>query len=88
MKNRNKLLLALGAIALGSTAGAGRAAAQDADGDYQSQCNWLANQSDEALQRYIEGNLDNPCAEVAAVLLAERSQPAAGVRAIRMTGRY
>lgn len=87
MNQTNKLLIALGSIALGSTAVPGSASAQQADVDYDDMCAWLSQQSATGLQDFIRDNLDSPCVEVAAQLLAEKSQPAAGVRASTF-GRY
>lgn len=86
MKEHNKVLIALGVIALSSTAVPSEAEAQDAE--YQRTCDWLSQQSNGYLKQYIKYYPDDPCAEVAASLLAERTQPEEGVRAPAAVGRY
>ena len=86
---QNKFLLALGAIALGSAIAPGEAAAADADADYQVQCAQLSQQSAKELRQYIEQNPDSACAEFAASLLAERTNPGLGGRSTAgFGGRY
>ena len=88
MKKRNKVLTALGAIALGSTGMASHAHAQESDSEYQAVCDWLSTQSIEGIQDFMRRNPESACIEVAAQLLAERAEPEAGVRAPGPAGRY
>lgn len=93
MKQQSKILGALGAIALGAAMTPAGAATveQQSDAAFESECARLQQQSDKELQQYIIDNPDSSCVEVAALLLAERTQPAAGVSAplgARAVGRY
>jgi predicted negative regulator of RcsB-dependent stress response len=88
VKQRNKLLTALGVIALGPIVAADSAAAQDANTEYQSQCAQLAQQSAPQLEEFIRENPDDACAEFAALMLAERTRPALGARSSASFGRY
>lgn len=83
MNTTNKLLVALGAIALTAVV-----APDEADAQYQEQCDWLAQQSPADLEQFIKQNPDHACAEVAALLLVERTLPAAEGRASGVQGRY
>lgn len=84
MQNPNKLLLALGAIALSAVVATDEADAQD----YQGQCEWLSQRSAPELEQFIKDNVNDPCAEVAALLLVERTQPAGNARSSAVQGRY
>ena len=88
VNQQRKILAALATIALSSTAMPSTASAQDADAEYQKMCDWLTQQSTADLQGFIKQNLNDPCVEIAAQLIAERSQPEAGVRAPLASGRY
>ena len=88
MNKKNSVLLALGAIALGSAGVSTSASAQEADGEYQRVCDWLSGQTVENIEAFIRQNPESDCLEVAAQLLAERTQPEAGVRAPSAFGRY
>ena len=83
MKNSNKFLLALGTIALSAVV-----APDEADAQYQRQCDWLTQQPPAELEQFIKQNPDHACAEVAALLLVERTLPAAEGRASGGEGRY
>lgn len=72
MKKSDKLLLALGTIALGAVVPTASANAQDAN-----RCEWLSQRSANELQQFLRDNPNDSCAEVAALLLVERTQPAA-----------
>jgi hypothetical protein len=69
----NKMLAALGAIALTAIA-----APDEAEAHYQQQCDWLNQQSTDVVEQFLKANPDHPCAEVAAMLVVERTTPASG----------
>ena len=73
MRTGNKLLVALGTIALTAVV-----APSEADAQYKQQCDWLTQQSADQLKQFLKQNPDHACAEVAARLLVERVKPAAG----------
>jgi CRISPR/Cas system-associated protein Csm6 len=76
VRTPNKLLLALGTIALSAVV-----APDEADAQYQEQCDWLAQQSPTDLEQFVRQNPDHACAEVAALMLVERTLPATVSRA-------
>ena len=87
MNRINRVLTALGVIALSSTGVPAQAAPGSSEADYEKVCQWLSTQSADQLRDYIRQNPDSACVDVAAQLLAELSQPEAGVRS-PLGGRY
>jgi hypothetical protein len=83
VSHSNNILAVLGAIALSAVI-----APDDAEAHYQSQCDWLSQQAPRQLEQFIRENPDHACAEVAALLLVERTLPAAEGRSSAAGGRY
>jgi len=79
----NKLLLALGTIALSAVV-----APEDAEAQYERQCEELSQRSSAELEQFLKDYPDHACAEVAALLLVERTNPAAEGRSPAIAGRY
>jgi uncharacterized protein YcfJ len=73
MNKTERLMIALGSIALGTIAFPGSAQAQER----ADLCEWLSNRSVDELQQFVRDNPNDSCAEVAALMLVERTQPAA-----------
>jgi hypothetical protein len=73
MNKSEKLLLALGTIALGAVVPATSASAQQQDA---ATCEWLSQRSPNELRQFLRDNPNDSCVEVAARMLVERTQPA------------
>lgn len=83
MNKSEKLLMALGTIALSAIVPTVGANAQEAN-----RCEWLSQQSPDGLRQFLRDNPNDSCAEVAALMLVERTQPAAGAGSSALGGRY
>jgi hypothetical protein len=72
VRKSDRLLLALGTIALSAAVPTESAEAQEA-----GVCEWLSERSASELEQFIREDPNSSCADVAALLLVERTLPAA-----------
>ena len=76
---KSKVILALSSLALHLSGAVDRVDAQfsgDVDDQYIERCELLRNQTLEELQRFLAENPEDPCAVIAASLLAGEAVPA------------
>ena len=75
MKNKNKLIIALGAIALASSNVVAFPQTISAPDELLERCESFRNMSRFQLRRFINSNPDDPCIEIASLYLTTAAAP-------------